>query len=251
MEKDGKPTLWHIPISHYSEKVCWALGYKGVEHHRRAPQPPSHMVAALALTRGMHKTFPVLQLDGEAIGDSTAIIAALERRFPDPPLYPQADDERRRALELEEFFDEQLGPHMRLLAWHEITHDQARLEDLTARGVPRPLRRLAAGGARSFLNLRFGVKSTEAAQTARERVRSALDRLEQELGGGEYLVGGRFTVADLTAAALLYPLVLPPEGPRLPDPPEALERFRAPLKERPGYRWVEEMFRRHRRSPDA
>ena len=80
---------------------------------------------------------------------------------------------------------------------------------------------------------------------------SALDRLEQELDGGEYLVGGRFTVADLTAAALLYPLVLPPVGPRLPDPPEALERFRAPLKERAGYRWVEEMFRRHRRSPDA
>ncbi len=192
MEKDGKPTLWHIPISHYSEKVRWALGYKGVEHHRRAPQPPSHMVAALALTRGRHKTFPVLQLDGEAIGDSTAIIAALERRFPDPPLYPQAEDERRRALELEEWFDEQLGPDMRLLAWHEITRDQARLEYLTARGLPRPLRRLAAG-----------------------------------------------------------PLVLPPEGPQLPDPPEALERFRAPLKERPGYRWVEEMFRRHRRSPDT
>ena len=93
----------------------------------------------------------------------------------------------------------------------------------------------------------------EAAEHARAKIVAAFDRLERELerGGGEFLVGDSFSVADLTAAALLYPLVLPPEGPRLPDPPEALERFRAPLKERPGYRWVEEMFRRHRRSPDA
>ena len=45
-----------------------------------------------------------------------------------------------------------------------------------------------------------------------------------------------------------YPIVLPPEAPRLPEgPPESLERFRAPLKDRRGYRWVQEMFARHRR----
>jgi glutathione S-transferase len=60
-------------------------------------------------------------------------------------------------------------------------------------------------------------------------------------------VGDTFTVADLTAAALFYPLVLPPEAPRLlADPPEALDRFREPLKDRPGYRWVEDTYRRHR-----
>jgi glutathione S-transferase len=76
---------------------------------------------------------------------------------------------------------------------------------------------------------------------------AALDRLEQELDGREYLVGERFTVADLTAASLFYPLVLPPEGPRLPEPPEPLERFRAPLEGRRGFRWVEEIFHRHRK----
>ena len=107
----SKPVLWHIPVSHYNEKVRWALARKGVEHERRAPVPGAHMVVALWLTRGATKTFPVLQLDGEAIGDSTAIIAALERapsraaaRIPTDP------DERRRALELEDYFDEQLGP---------------------------------------------------------------------------------------------------------------------------------------------
>ena len=38
------------------------------------------MGIALALTGGAHKTFPVLRLDGRNIGDSSAIIAALDQR---------------------------------------------------------------------------------------------------------------------------------------------------------------------------
>ena len=81
------------------------------------------------------------------------------------------------------------------------------------------------------------------------KILAALDRLEAELGDGEYLVGDRFSVADLTAASLFYPLVLPDEGPMPADRTSAagFERFREPLDERPGYKWVEEMFRRHRK----
>jgi glutathione S-transferase len=252
MASTPKPILWHIAISHYSEKARWALAYKGVEHERRAPQPGWHMAVALRLTRGKHKTLPVLQLDGMRIGDSSAVIAALEKRFPEPRLYPEDHAIRTRALELEEWFDEELGPPMRLLAWHEMTHDQARLENLMVQQSALPLaraRRAAAATARSFVNLRFGVKSEEAAERARHAIVAGLDHLEQELGDRDYLAGDSFSVADLTAASLFYPLVLPPEGPQgLADPPEPFERFRAPLKERRGYQWVEEMFRRHRES---
>lgn len=75
-----------------------------------------------------------------------------------------------------------------------------------------------------------------------EKARWALDYK----GVDEHLVGDRFSVADLTAAALFYPLVFPPEGPMLAGSPASYESFRAPLADRPGYRWVEEMFRRHR-----
>ena len=246
----GTPVLWHIPVSHYNEKARWALEYKGVDYERRAPQPPSHMAVALALTRGKHYTFPVLVLDGRGIGDSSEIIAELERRYPEPPLYPSDPAERRRAVELEEWFDENLGPDIRRLAWHEITHDRESLEELSVATAPGPLRRapgVMARGARAFVNVRFKVKSEEGAEEARKRVLAALDKLESELGERAYLVGDRFSVADLTAAALFYPLVLPAEGPHVLDqPPPAMERFRQPLKERRGYRWVEETFRRHR-----
>jgi len=253
----SKPTLWHIEISHYNEKARWALEHKGIDHERRAPTPGAHMVVALWLTRGRSKTFPLLQIDGEAIGDSTAIIAELERRYPDPPLYPEDPTERRRALELEEFFDEELGPHARLLAFHEATKDPAVVERFTVDLLPDRLADIGpvrAGAMRffsTFAAVRYGVKSDRRAELAKAKILAALDRLESELGPGDYLVGDGFTVADLTAASLLYPLVQPPEGPSLPPAPQALERFRAPLKERPGYRWVQEIFAKHRRPARA
>jgi glutathione S-transferase len=66
----------------------------------------------MAFSRG-DGTLPVFDLDGERVVDSTRIIEALERRFPERPLYPEDADERRRALELEDFFDEHAGHEMR------------------------------------------------------------------------------------------------------------------------------------------
>jgi glutathione S-transferase len=252
---DSKPLLWHIPVSHYSEKARWALAHKGVEHDRKSPIPGAHIAYALWLTRGAHKTFPVLSLDGRNIGDSTAIIAALEQRSPEPRLYPEDPAERRRALEIEEYFDEQLGPQIRLLAWHVLRTDRERMEELGYQMIPAGMRdhdraRAAAGRFGSvYVNLRFRVADDDKAEAAKTAVVAALDRLEAELetGGGEYMVGGDFSVADLTAASLLYPIVDPPEGPRIiPDGNPALEEFFGPLRERPGGQWVGEMFARHR-----
>src|SRR3954468_22786213 len=115
------PVLWHLKVSNYNEKVRWALDYKGVPHVRRAALPGRHRKIARRLTaRG---TFPVLVGNGEAIRDSTRIIAGLERRHPHPPLYPADPEDRRRALEIEDFFDEELGPYSRLLVLHHTLPD--------------------------------------------------------------------------------------------------------------------------------
>jgi glutathione S-transferase len=250
---DGRPTLWQLDISHYSEKARWALAHKGVAYRRRSPLPGGHMAVALWLTRGSEKTLPILQLDGRTIGDSTAIVAALEERFPEPALYPADPEQRRRALELEDFFDEELGPHTRLLAFHELINEPEMFAEVASKAVPGPLAKakgFVGAYARAFTSVRFGANSDAAAATAREKIVAAMDRLDAELAasGGEYLVGERFGVADLTAASLFYPVVGPDEGPlpaETPTPP-ALERFRDGLGDRPGFAWVEEMFRRHR-----
>jgi len=248
------PTLWQIDISHYAEKVRWALEHKGIDHNRRNILPGTHIPIALVLTRGAQPTIPVLTLDGRHIGDSTEIIAALEATYPEPPLYPIDAEERARAIELEDWFDENLGPHSRLLPFYELIQEPELFAEVAAESVPGPLGKakpVVGAYARAYTSIRWGANSEESAVQAREAVVAAFDRLEQELdkGDGEFLVGDSLSVADITAASLFYPVVVPPEGPLDPDLPRppALDRFRQSLSERRGYKWVQDTFRKHRR----
>ncbi|HEY1853269.1 MAG TPA: glutathione S-transferase family protein [Solirubrobacterales bacterium] len=252
----SRPLLWQLAISHYSEKVRWALDYKRVPHRRRSTLAGIHIAVALYLTRGATVTFPILELGGATIADSTAAIAALERRHPERPLYPEDPGERRRALALEHHFDEGLGPAARLLPFHELGREPEMFGELAALAVPPPLSRaptLLASYARVYTRRRFGVAGEAAAARARAAIVAALERIEIELasGDGMHLVGERFSVADLTAASLAFPVVMPEGGPLPADIrlPSELERFRAELRERPGYRWVEETYARYRRAP--
>ena len=83
---DGFPVLWHLKVSPYNEKARWALDYKGVPHIRKAITPPAHRKIARRLCGT--ETFPVLEFEETAIGDSTDILCELERRVPKPPLFP-------------------------------------------------------------------------------------------------------------------------------------------------------------------
>ena len=154
-------------------------------------------------------TFPILELDGEPIGGSAAIIGALEARYPDPPLYPEDPTDRRRALDFEEYFDEDVGPAVRLVGWHHMLRDQDKAQSIATASLPRPLRdsglaRAAATRlAGTFVDLRFQVTGDDAESRARGVVLAGIDRLEAELDGRDYLFGDAFSVADLTAAALL------------------------------------------------
>jgi glutathione S-transferase len=253
-----RPVLWQLSISHYSEKARWALDHKRIDHMRRSPLPGSHIPIALWLTRGSSPTLPVLELEGRTIADSTAVLAALEERFPEPPLYPADPAERARALALEDFFDEELGPYARLLAFYELIQEPAVFAEVAAEAVPGPLGRakgLIGAYGRAYTSLRFGANKREAAAAARAKVIAALDRIEAELeaNGGDYLVGESFGVADLTAASLFYPVVDPDEGPLPPDSPTStgLAEYREAIAGRSGFLWVEEMYRRHRRPAAA
>ena len=253
VQSNDKPVLWQIDISHYAEKARWALDYKEVAHVRRSLLPGTHIPIALFLTRGAQPTVPVLQMDGRAVGDSTAIIAALDAKYLDCPLYPPKPEELERALELEDWFDENLGPHTRLLPFYELIQEPELFAEVAAEAVPGPLGKakpVVGAYARAYTSLRWGANSGEDAKRAREAIVTAFDKLEAELeqGDGEFLVGESLSVADLTAASLFYPVVVPPEGPLSPELPRpaALDSFRESLSDRPGYRWVEETFRRHR-----
>lgn len=250
MRDDRLPVLWHIKISNYNEKVRWALDYKRVPHHRRDPPPGVHMLVALALTRRV-MTFPVLELEGRAIGDSTRIIAALEQRFPARPLYPTDPDQRREALALEDFFDEHLGHDVRRVIFAELLRHpdlvRSRAVEMT---TPRQGRVLAAGlpAFSTLLRRRYTVNE-RSAERSLLKIRAALCLIGERLDGRDHLVGDRFTIADLTAAALLAPLLSPPQLPhRTPSTvfPPRLAAIADALRELPAGRWVQRTYAEHR-----
>jgi glutathione S-transferase len=158
------PVLWQLQISHYVEKARWALDYKRVPHVRRTLLPGIHLMKAKRLT-GDTSTTPVLTIDGRSIGDSTRIIAAIEERWSQPPLYPENVVQRRRALEVEEFFDEELGPHIRRAFYHELLPHPQLVVPLFTRGQPAAIPALLRTG---FPLLRVAMRRS-GAQLRRQR----------------------------------------------------------------------------------
>src|SRR6202795_3090180 len=242
------PLLWHIPLSHFNEKVRWTLDYKRIPHRRRVLGADYLIRAWRATGRG---TLPILFLDSRAIGDSTHIIAALEERYPEPPLYPGDAAARQRALALEDYFDEQLGPAVRAaIVTPLFRHDPDVALRVLTTGMPEEAYQTLRPLARIFpAYYRFRHKIRDAKLDAdRATVNSALDRIEQERQGRAYLVGDSFTVADLTAAAMLGALLQPPEiqYPLRVELPPSLQDYRATLLRHPATQWAADIYRLHR-----
>ena len=240
------PLLWHIPLSHYSEKVRWALDYKGIAH-RRQTLGLDYLFRTWRASRGK---MPVLWLDGRAIGDSTHIIAALEQRFPEPALYPRDAEARERALAIEDDLDETLGPALRAAIVTPLFQNDPDIAiRLLTTAWPKayrriqPLKRIFP----AYYRFRHRIRPADL-ERDRATVAAALDRIEEYRQGRTYLVGDAFTVADLTAAALLGALLRPPElhykqGAELPP---YLQSYRDAIAAHPAAQWAMGLYRRHR-----
>ena len=237
------PVLWQYNFSNFNEKARWALDFKGVSHGRRSLLPGGPRAMAFS----MRGTLPVLYIDGERIVDSTRIIAALEQRFPQPALYPDDPDDRAAALQLEDFFDEGAGHELRRAGFYQWRADPRFVSGLLTTGRGRATRafmRAVLPAAMIYARRRYRIYPADA-ERARAKLTTALDRIVAEVKPSGYLVGDSFTVADLTAAALLFPLAMPSELQyRYPDLPDWGEL--SSHAQHPATVWIREMYRRHR-----
>ena len=89
-------TLYLAPWSTNVQRVTMALGHKGLEYDT---VEISYDDRAKVIEVSGQELVPVLVDGDEVVVDSMAIVAHLERRRPDPPLYP-ADPARRAEMEL-------------------------------------------------------------------------------------------------------------------------------------------------------
>lgn len=245
----AKPVLYQFPVSHYCEKVRWALDHKHIGYEARNLLPLFHVAVALRRTR--QNKVPILKLDGRYVANSENILQTLEDRFPSAPaLYPKDGQALNEALEWQTFADREIGPHLRRTAYFHLIDNSRLMFEILTQGQ-------SAVGRMAFRTsqpvviraMKEGMGITERGyERSLERLTAALDRLDDRLGNGGYLVGNRFTVADLAVAALLSPLAQPPEAPfQFPgEPPQAMNDFLATFEGRPTLDWVREIYRKHR-----
>lgn len=79
--------LHHYPRSPFAEKVRIAFGLKGLSW-RSVIQPRIAPKPQLVPLTGGYRRIPVLQIGADIYCDTRRILAELERRFPEPTLYP-------------------------------------------------------------------------------------------------------------------------------------------------------------------
>ncbi len=242
------PTLHQFRFSHFNEKVRWVLDHKRVPHHRHSYLPGMHILPMLRRTG--QKQLPVWCDGALTLPGSAAIIDHLERQHPEPALLPADPAERRRALEVQRWFDEEVGAPVRVAAFREWLPDSRYMVALftghtspIARGFYRASFPLIRVAMRSDMGL-----TAERAEQGLDRAKEAFDFVVANAGPQGYLVGDRFTIADLAAAAILSPAVLPDEFPYRPPQPlsPTFRHFIDRWTDHPGAAWVRDMYRRHR-----
>src|SRR5271167_2313723 len=99
--------------SPWSERVRWALKFKGVAYEKETYEPGVDEEKIKKLTG--QALVPVLIADGKIIPDSTAILEWLEDSMPEPALLPRSEKDRAQVTLWEELMIGVLGPQGRTL----------------------------------------------------------------------------------------------------------------------------------------
>jgi glutathione S-transferase len=170
--------IYGMKGSPFVRKVQVVLAEKGVpfDFEMVSPFPAPDWFVEISPA----KRIPVLRdrsiaTEGTAgtIADSSAICAYIERKHPDPPLYPRDDFAHARALWFEEYADSELAMRVGL-------------------GLFRPM----------VMSRMFGKEPdvATARKTVHEQLPPLFDYLELSIAGQNFLVGEAFGIADVAVA---------------------------------------------------
>lgn len=247
------PRLYTFWISHFSEKVRWALEFEGIPVEERALLPGPHVLTIRRIAP--RQQVPTLAHQGRVIQGSGAILDATPELFGkyrlQPWLEPGRVDEsqRERARELEHLADGGFGEPIQAFGYDILLGDRAKVIDAWRYRGPF--------WSKAFYALTFGkteqalregyCKSPQHVAASRQKFLTAFDQTDSILEAQPYLLGEAPTRPDIAVAALLCPVVRPEEHPLpWPEYPEPLEDFCQQLKGRPTYQFVKRMYREHR-----
>lgn len=201
------PILHVFPFSNFCEKARWALDCSGVDYKRRIHWPGLHSKKIVALSG--QPSVPVLEFGGRVIAGSAAILDWIEAER--SPGWTVSEEARVWEDRLDE-----VGGVLRAALFIDLLEhppSMARLllageEGLKAWAYCNGVMRMAAPKFRKMLSTAYPDPSEP------ERVsKKMLAEVEEAMAKTGRVVGDSFTRADLTAAALFFPVAFPDGSP--------------------------------------
>ena len=202
-------TLYQFPISHFCEKARWALDYKKLEHRKVTVLPGLHVAKMKKMTG--KSNVPVLKHDKHTIQGSAQIIDYLDTVFESNLLTPEDESLKAKASEWESFADNKIGPQVRLVVYHiMLDYPEIVIPFFTQQGPiygPLLMKKMFPK-MKDKMREYMSIDDENAAKCNRELIET-VDNLANHYAQHEYMVGDTFSRADLTAAALLAPIVMP------------------------------------------
>ncbi len=239
-------SLYQFPISHYCEKIRWALDYKKLDYRTVNLLPGFHVSTAKKLAG--RSSVPIITHNDRAVRNSSDIITYLDETFPEHPLTPVDVQHRQEALDWEKFADREIGPYTRRVCYHTLlNHPSLVVPFFTVNGpwygpwLIRAMFPVLRKKMRKLMDI-----NEASAQIAQTHLTQAVDKVYAHLQGNTYFVGEQFSRVDLAVASMLAPLCRP-NGYGLDWPqsyPEPLAQFVAGLSEK--LAWVNLLYERHR-----
>lgn len=199
----GVIRLYQYEISPFCDKVRRALNWKGVDFEVQNVSIARTLRGDLKKL-GPAAKVPVLEVEGECICDSTDIIEYIEKRWPDPPLFPKDGKQRALVHILEDWADESLYFYELTLRF-TLPHNQKRwvpavlnedgkmMRGIGSKLLPMALKRTAVAQG-------IGRKSLNSINNDLNRHFRALN----DLLSGDWLVGTHITLADIAVCAQIY-----------------------------------------------
>ena len=188
-------------ISYFSGKVRPLFRYKGIPYEEIAPTPQVYRDIILPRT-GLGFIPVVVTPDDQVLQDTSEILDELERRFPEPPVYPPTPLRRVVAYLIELYADEfGVLPAMHYRWSFPESEAKARRDFAAATGDAETAGRFADRMKGTLPFLGVGPASIPAIEA---HTRELLEVLSRHFAVHEYLLGSRMSLADLALLGPFY-----------------------------------------------
>jgi glutathione S-transferase len=198
----GRYRFYAAEPSYFSAKPRPALRWKRVPFDEILPTPRAYREVIRPRT-GLSQIPVLVTPDDEVIQDSSVILDELERRFPEPPLFPSTPVQRMLGYLLELYVDEFLLVPAVHYRWSFPESAEKAIADFTAQTGDAASATRLAEAVQAFTRM-LGV-SAETIPAIEAHTEELLRAFDAHLAEHPYVLGGRPSLADCALIGLLYP----------------------------------------------